>query len=203
MSRRRLPQPSGFHPDLTSERLAELGSLIVERHNSAVRDERRMDGDGNWSTGCRAYERVRNGIREKEKTTPWLTYGSEGSQAFFFLVGKCPMKIAKPGQHKHVTPREQEAREALQLPLTAPDGGDAYSDLAPVLRIEKTVGVDRKVAAVHLKLASADGENVYETWLIYQPEAKPVASRKKRAAHDAGRAQIGVKKRSRDAGDAT
>lgn len=190
-----LSRPQGYHPDLTDERLSVLGELVATQHNSAVRDERREAGDRPWSTGCRSYDRVKSGVEDRAKALPWLTFDSEGSLAFFFRVGECPMRIRKPDQHLAVRAREAKVLNAMseQLTLDAPGLG---IPLGAALRVEKVIE-GRLVRVVYLALVGPNDETVYRSWRIYEAKddgGQLLAPSNPPPPHDPGRASVSPKR---------
>lgn len=190
-----IKRPQDFHPDLTEDRLAILGEIVAAYHNSAIRAERQAEGDGPWSTGCRAYDRVKSGVRGAGDYHPWLMFQSEGSLSFWLCVGMCPMRICKQEQRPVVREGEQLAiqKMAEQLPLAAPGLG---IPLEAALRVEKQI-VGRLVRTVLLNLVSQDGETVYKSWEIYQvPDAGQVLvpGFPPPPPHDPGRAAVSPKR---------
>lgn len=182
-----LAHPQDFHPDLTSERMAVLGKLVFDAHNSAVLAEDVREGDGPWSTGCRAYERVLNKVKKLSGTMEWLTMKKEGSLAFFILVGTCPMRIRKPDQQRCSTFAEQSASKEMQRLLF-----EDHSMMGATLRLQKVLEPrqpplpdvastgdgeavrSRRVIEILLSVVSGDDSVSYQTWTIYTPPSADV-----------------------------
>ena len=84
------------YPDLTQTRLTTLASEIRRVRSECVALHTPEDGDGDWSLGCRVYQRTFFAIRELAKIVDWLTINPElKALQFSFSVGSVPLRYYK------------------------------------------------------------------------------------------------------------
>jgi hypothetical protein len=84
------------YPDLTQQRLTTLANEIRKVRSECVALHNPLEGDGDWSLGCRVYQRTFFAIRELSKTVDWLTINRElKSLQFSFSVGSAPLRFYK------------------------------------------------------------------------------------------------------------
>ena len=84
------------YPDLTQSRLTTLANVIRRVRSGCVELHKPEDGDGNWSLGCRVYERTFFAIRELSKSVDWVIINPElKSLQFSFCVGSVPLRFYK------------------------------------------------------------------------------------------------------------
>jgi hypothetical protein len=125
--------PWEIHPDLALSRLQLLESLLRDvRHRTlALHDP--VDGDNNWSLGCRTYARSCNALINAACQWNWLSIVEEGQQ-FIFKIGAVPVRFyhgdseSPSAQHLEVAPQE-----AVQLGMCY---GDRAIDLVWRLAVE-------------------------------------------------------------------
>lgn len=82
------------HPDLKSERLIHVATLIAQGRNDALDRFEPSIGDDSWSLGCRAYRCGRFRIEEAIESNkhPWLT-ALDSSMQFTFKIGTVPVRF--------------------------------------------------------------------------------------------------------------
>jgi hypothetical protein len=84
------------YPDLTQPRLTALANEIRRVRSECVALHKPEDGDGDWSLGCRVYQRTFFAIRELTKAVDWLTINPElKALQFSFSVGSVPLRYYK------------------------------------------------------------------------------------------------------------
>lgn len=89
-------EPWLSYPDLTENRLTALAKEIRRVRSDCVALHMPNDGDGNWSLGCRVYERTFFAIEKMSKTVDWLAINPElKALAFSFSVGSVPLRFYK------------------------------------------------------------------------------------------------------------
>lgn len=106
--------PNFTHPDLTPERLTELGQLMDLVWTETRRGHNEDEGDGPWGFGCRYYDRLRTRIRRLSKTASWLRV-IERSMHFVFTVGAVPIRFYRGTSRRakagYLVRREPELRQ--------------------------------------------------------------------------------------------
>ena len=84
------------YPDLTQPRLTLLANTIRVVPSECVALHQPEAGDGDWSLGCRVYQRTFFAIKELAKTVDWLTINQElKALQFSFSVGSVPLRYYK------------------------------------------------------------------------------------------------------------
>ena len=84
------------YPDLTQSRLTVLANEIRRVRSECVALHQPEVGDGDWSLGCRVYQRTFFAIKELAKTVDWLTINQElKALQFSFSVGSVPLRYYK------------------------------------------------------------------------------------------------------------
>lgn len=87
-------KPSQKYPPLTDERLSVAANALRDVRNAALLLYDPLAGDGEWSHGCRVYERSCFRIRELSKTFPWLSVVAEAPKLrFTFAIGGIPIRF--------------------------------------------------------------------------------------------------------------
>jgi hypothetical protein len=108
-------QPWDFHADLSLDRLQLVAKVLSDTRTRTILQHDPVAGDGNWSLGCRIYERSCSMLtRAGERLWPWLKVVQEPLQ-FIFTVGEVPMRFYhgdadNPAPH-HLYPVESEWRQ--------------------------------------------------------------------------------------------
>lgn len=113
--------PSEILPDLSDERVDEIGMLIYQtrQENITFSDER----DDGWSLGCRGYSWCRSEICDLSKKRSWLTVINPNLK-FVFKIGNvevCFYKGSSTKPKKNIYSRAQSYPEIQQLPLLGND----------------------------------------------------------------------------------
>ncbi|MGA3262873.1 MAG: hypothetical protein ABSC47_02380 [Terracidiphilus sp.] len=89
-------EPWRKYPDLTQPRLTILANEIRRVRSECVALHEPEHGDGDWSLGCRVYQRTFFAIRELSKTLDWLSINQElKALQFSFSVGSVPLRHYK------------------------------------------------------------------------------------------------------------
>lgn len=84
------------YPDLTQTRLTALANEIRRVRGECVALHAPDQGDGDWSLGCRVYQRTFFAIKELAKSVDWLTINPElKALQFSFSVGSVPLRYYK------------------------------------------------------------------------------------------------------------
>ncbi|WP_199911641.1 peroxidase [Dongshaea marina] len=125
-------QPWELNPELTTDRLKQLASLIREVRDSVVDLHDEELGDSARSTGLRAYECCRNQIIKASQNNhewPWLGVVKDDGR-FTFSIGSVPIRLYRG------TPNSPEERRLIpcieamsQMSLLTVEVGDAASIL--------------------------------------------------------------------------
>lgn len=87
-------EPWKNYPDLTRDRLSTIAGIIrdVRRETVVLHDPEH--GDGPWSLGCRAYERICFAIRKAANDSDWLTILQQTRNLEFgFAIGTIPFRF--------------------------------------------------------------------------------------------------------------
>ena len=88
--------PWEHYPSLEEDRLIELAETLRHTRDRAVEVSFPEDGDGNWSIGCRIYERTIFALRRASQATPWLRVLQETQHLrLTFAIGSEPLKLYK------------------------------------------------------------------------------------------------------------
>lgn len=120
-------QPWEFHADLSLDRLQLIALVLTDTRKRTILQHDPAAGDGNWSLGCRIYERSCEMLtRAAHRLWPWLRV-VQGPLQFIFAVGDVPMRFFhgdadSPDLHR-LYPVESEWRQ-LNMAF-----GDARVDL--------------------------------------------------------------------------
>jgi len=108
-------EPWTKYPDLTQSRLIALSNELRRVRSECVTLFSPADGDGDWSLGCRVYERTFFAIKALSKTVNWLDICSElRALQFSFCVGSVPLRFYKgdpddpPSRYLAHTPGEEQ-----------------------------------------------------------------------------------------------
>jgi hypothetical protein len=89
-------EPWRKYPDLTQPRLIVLANEIRRVRSECVALHEPENGDGDWSLGCRVYQRTYYAIKELSKTLDWLSINQElKSLQFSFSLGSVPLRFYK------------------------------------------------------------------------------------------------------------
>jgi hypothetical protein len=137
-------------PDLTSERLSVIATLLRDVRAECVALHQPEKGDGEWCLGSRVYQRSCFAVTELAKKVDWLTVNAEQEPLrFSFRIGSEPLRFYKgdftdpPSRYLSLTDGEHDA---YQLRLE-------FDDLPPVdtiLRLAIEVGPTREASAITL-----------------------------------------------------
>lgn len=161
--------PWEVHPDLTRERLIEIGQLIMKGRNDAVMWQNEEIGDDNWILGCRAFQATRHQIIAAAESgdRSWLKI-VDSSKHLIFKIGDVPIRFYR-GSAEEPTSRtsRQTFPELAQLALVFPD---ERRDLAYRLAIE--TDFDGSVSVI--KFVGLLGDSLRLSWTV--PLEKPTAS---------------------------
>ena len=100
------------YPDLTAQRLSIIANEFRRVRSDCVALHKPEDGDGDWSLGCRIYERSFFAIRQLSKKHPsWLTIVPElKALQFCFCIGSVPLRYYKGD------PEDPPSRSLVQSP---------------------------------------------------------------------------------------
>ena len=138
------------YPDLTQPRLTSLVNEIRRVRNECVALFAPADGDGDWSLGCRIYERTWFAFRELSKTADWLTMNAELKALQFSLcVGSVPLRFYKgdpddpPSRYLTHTPGEE-------LYIQTCFEFEGLPTVDTILRLAVEVDATRQAASVSL-----------------------------------------------------
>lgn len=87
-------EPWQKYRDLTRDRLSTIADLICSARRETVALHEPEHGDGPWSLGCRAYERICFAIREAAKDYDWLRILHESRNLeFSFAIASIPFRF--------------------------------------------------------------------------------------------------------------
>lgn len=162
-------KPWEVQTGLQEECLIELAQIIKKVRDGAFEEISKEKGDGKWSTGCRAYERIINILGEKAKDLSWLRVERRHLYCLLF-VNDVPLKFWK-GDPVNPTRRilrvhlpEVKAREQLLLD---------FED-APIEQLWRLCIVpDKDGNVLEIELAQYDlSGNRLNPWLV--PLSDPV-----------------------------
>jgi hypothetical protein len=147
-------QPWDFHADLSLDRLQLVAKILKDTRRRTILQHQPSAGDGNWSLGCRIYERSCEMLtRAGQRLWPWLRVVQEPLQ-FIFTVGDVPMRFFHgdaecPAAH-HLYPVESEWRQ-LNMAF-----GDARVDLVWRIAVESNeTGETERVLAIGATLGGS------------------------------------------------
>lgn len=152
-------EPWQKFPDLTSERLITIANIIRSVRHDTVCLHDPEHGDGPWSLGCRAYERICFGIEEAAKDYEWLHILQKiRNLEFSFAIGSIPFRFYRgtpdepPDNYQFKTFGELRH---LQLCLEI----DGLPPIDNILRLAiETDAVTREVSRVTLVEMNSAGE---------------------------------------------
>ncbi|MGA3212860.1 MAG: hypothetical protein ABSD20_16255, partial [Terriglobales bacterium] len=87
-------RPSKKYAPLTDERLSVIAGALRNVRNNTLLLYDPFAGDGEWSHGCRVYERSCFAVRELAKTNSWLTIVTEAERLrFTFAIEGIPARF--------------------------------------------------------------------------------------------------------------
>lgn len=161
--------PWKVHPDLTQERLIEVGHLITKGRSDAVIWQNETIGDDNWILGCRAFQASRHQIIAAAESgdLPWLSI-VDGSKHLIFKIGDVPVRFYRgPAEEPSSRTLRQTFPELEQLSMVFPD---ERRDLAYRFAVE--TDIDGTVSVI--KFAGMLGDAPIFSWTV--PLEKPMAS---------------------------
>ena len=152
--------PWEYHPDLTYDRLVEIGLHISAARDAAVDRHDTTIGDDDWVLGCRAFQACRHRLQLAESELPWLAI-IDPSRHFIFRIGAVPVRFYRgdPEDPSHRT-KAQSFPELAQLSLAFP-GSDVRE---VVYRIAVQTDLDGRALTVHF--VGLMGDNVVLNWTI-------------------------------------
>lgn len=138
------------YPDLTEKRLSALANVIRRVRADCVALHEPENGDGDWSLGCRVYQRTFHAIKTLAATVDWLTINPElRALQFSFSVGSTPLRYYKgdpddpPSRYLQLS--DGEAHQ-LQLCIKF----DGLPTVDTVLRLAVDVDASRQASVVYL-----------------------------------------------------
>jgi hypothetical protein len=125
--------PWEIQPDFVLSRLQLLETLLREVRHRALALHEPVDGDNNWSLGCRIYARSCSALVQAAERWDWLSIVDDGQQ-FIFKIANVPVRFfhgdsESPSADKLAVAPE----EALQLGMCY---GDSAVDLIWRLVVE-------------------------------------------------------------------
>lgn len=88
-------KPWEIEPNLQKDCLCQLGHIIRDVRQGVLDLHDPDDGDGPWSLGCRAYERMINILEKFTESLPWLKIIREQSLYFLILIDGVPLRFYK------------------------------------------------------------------------------------------------------------
>jgi hypothetical protein len=138
------------YPDLTEQRLSIVANEIRRVRSDCVALHKPEDGDGDWSLGCRVYQRTFFAIQQLAKVHPWLTIIPElKALQFSFCVGSVPLRFYKgdpddpPSRYLMQSPGEIEQ---IQLCLSF----EGRPTVDTILRLAVDVDVMRQASSISM-----------------------------------------------------
>ena len=159
-------EPWRMYPDLTKERLSVLATIIRDVRHGCVLLHEPAVGDGPWSLGCRAYERICAAIRKNAINYGWLRMLPEKSAlGFSFAIGSVPFRFYRGNPEEppfNYQFKSYGEIHHLQLCL-ALDGG--FHPIDGVLRLAVETDGFGEVSAVTL-VEMDDGGNPRDSYQI-------------------------------------
>src|SRR5438309_6172807 len=148
--------PWRTYPDLTSERLFEIGAMICKARREVVKLNDSASGDNNWCLGCRGYSRMCHLLRTSADALDWLSVLPEReSLRFTFAIGTIPVRFYHgdvsdpPSKFMGVSEAEQRQRQYIL---------DFGIPLDSILRIAYETGPDHYVSRIALIEMNEDGD---------------------------------------------
>lgn len=84
--------PWHYHSDLTDVRLRQVAKILLETRHRTLELYDPVNGDGEWSLGCRIYQRSCNQIAKAAGRFPWLSVIDDTLQ-FVFAIGSVPIRF--------------------------------------------------------------------------------------------------------------
>jgi hypothetical protein len=155
-------EPWRKYPDLTRDRLSVIATIIRDVRHGCVMLHEPDEGDGPWSLGCRAYERIGFAIRKATVTYNWLkTLPEKSALAFSFAIGNIPFRFYRGNPEEppfHYQAKSYGENQHVQLVLALDLGGD-FTALDGVLRLAVEIS-DLEVSTVTLVEVDSDGKPV-------------------------------------------
>jgi hypothetical protein len=138
------------YPDLTQARLTLLANEIRRVRSKCVDLHQPEDGDGDWSLGCRVYQRTFFAIRELSKTVDWLTINHElKALQFSFSIGSVPLRYYK-GDADDPPSRYLTHSHGEELHMQTCFEFEGSPTVDTILRLAVEVDSTRQVASVSL-----------------------------------------------------
>jgi hypothetical protein len=120
------------------------------------------EGDGAWSLGCRAYERIGFAIRKANITYNWLkTLPEKSALAFSFAIGNVPFRFYRGNAEEppfHYQSKSYGEVHHVQLCLALDLGGEITA-LEGVLRLAVEIS-ELEVSTVTLVEVDSDGKPI-------------------------------------------
>lgn len=159
-------RPADYHASLTDERLQLLAQVIARVRREALDSHDPLNGETNWSLGCRTYERICYAFGQEAASGdhPWLSVLSENLYFLIRLDG-LPVKFYR-GKPDEPPPRalkefksEASARQEAFGFAKPKDGGDSR------WRLSYETDLDQLVFRATLLRVNEDGE-VCDLWDI-------------------------------------
>ena len=160
-------QPIDCHPDLQIERLEALAQFFASTRAEVAALHDALNGDDNWSLGCRGFARWRNMLIAKARTGewPWLSVTNPGKR-FIFKIGAVPIRFYK-GTLKNLPARTlaHTHEELSQLSLAFADTNSSLRHLK--WRFAISTDVLGYPSAVHFAgLSNENNGKVAHQWSI-------------------------------------
>jgi hypothetical protein len=153
-------EPWRKYPDLTRDRLSVIATIIRNVRHGCIMLHEPDEGDGPWSLGCRAYERIGFAIRKATIKYNWLkTLPEKSALAFSFAIGNVPFRFYRGNPEEppyHYQAKSYGENHHIQLCLALDLGGDITA-LDGVLRLAVEIS-DLEVSTVTLVEVDSDGK---------------------------------------------
>jgi hypothetical protein len=160
-------EPWQKYPDLTRDRLSVIATIIRDVRHRCVMLHEPDEGDGPWSLGCRAYERICFAIGKASVMHNWIKRLPEKSSlAFSFAIGNVPFRFYRGNPDDppfHYQAKSYGEVHHIQLCLALDLGGDITA-LDGVLRLAVEIS-NLEVSTVTLVEMDSDG-NPVDSYLI-------------------------------------
>jgi hypothetical protein len=162
---------SNFEPwqkyhDLAKDRLSIVATIIRDVRHGVVLLHEPAQGDGPWSLGCRAYERICAALRKAAIKYSWLRILPEASTlGFSFAIGNVPFRFYRGNPDEppsHYQFKSYGEIHHLQLCLALDTG---FHDMDGVLRLAVETDDTTEVSAVTL-VEMDNGGNPRESYQI-------------------------------------
>lgn len=134
-----MKKPWELHPEFTGDRLATVVQIICEARDAAVKSHHPEAGEGQWSLGCRAYERILRSLETKTASLPWLSIVERKNLYFVFAIGNAPLRfyVGDASQLQDKKRRIHQAVELRQLELAYQELSESKPDAVFRLIVEK------------------------------------------------------------------